>query len=71
MRKSGDMIRDEVPILYLLFLWRKPTTFGRALTYSFHISVMCEVLNEDRNQDSEVKGACSEDCATEAPIQQT
>ena len=25
-----------------------------------------EVLSEDRIQDSEVKGACSEDCATEA-----
>ena len=21
MRKSGDMIRDQVPILFLLFLW--------------------------------------------------
>ena len=46
---------------------RKPTTFGKALTYSFHMSVMSEVLSEDRTQDSEVKGACSDDCATEAP----
>ena len=46
---------------------RKPTTFGRALTYSFHMSVMSEVLSEDRTQDSEVKGACSDDCATKAP----
>ena len=39
-------------------------TFGRALTYSFHMSVMSEVLSEDRTQDSEVKG----DCANEARI---
>ena len=42
---------------------RKPTTFGGALTYSFHMSVMIEVLSEDRTQDSEVKAACSDDCA--------
>ncbi len=24
MRKSGDMIRDQVRILYLLFLWVEP-----------------------------------------------
>ena len=44
-----------------------PTTSGRALTYSFHMSVMSAILSEDRTQDSEVKGACSDDCATEAP----
>ena len=42
-------------------------TRGRALTYSFHMSVMSEVLSEDRTQDSEVKGDCSDDCTTEAP----
>jgi hypothetical protein len=30
MRKSGDMIRDQVRILYLLFLW-----FKRILTLCF------------------------------------
>ena len=46
---------------------RKPMTFGRALTYSFHMSVMSEVFREDRTQDLEVKGACSDNCTMGAP----
>ena len=54
---------------------RKPTTFGRALTDSFHVSVMHESVARIEPTISEVKGACvtiaplalGDDCATEAP----
>jgi hypothetical protein len=42
---------------------RKPTTFGRALIDSSHESV---ARIEPANSD--VKGTCSDDCATEAPF---
>ena len=41
---------------------RKPTTFGRALAYSFQRALM-----ENRTHDTEVKGARANHCATEAP----
>ena len=39
---------------------RKPTTFGRALTDESIAIIKLAI--------SEVKGACSDDCATEAPL---
>jgi hypothetical protein len=43
-------------------------TFGRAFTDSFHISVMHESVARIREPTiSEVKGECSDDCATETP----
>jgi hypothetical protein len=41
---------------------RNPTTFGRALTDSFHISGMHESVVRIEPTISEVKGACSDDC---------
>ena len=48
---------------------RKPATFVRALTYSFHMSVMSEVLSEDRAQENGLQRwkalVCSDECSTE------
>ena len=44
---------------------RKLTTFGTALTDSFHISVTHESVARIEPTISEVKGACSDDCATD------
>ena len=45
------------------FRQRKPTTFVRTLTDSFHISVMRESVARIELTISEVKAACSDDCA--------
>ena len=45
---------------------RKPTTFGRALTNSSHMSV-ASPNQWSEPTISEVKGACPDDCTTKAP----
>jgi hypothetical protein len=42
------------------------TTFGRALTDSFHMTVMHESIARIEPTISEVKGSFSDDCATKA-----
>ena len=49
---------------------RKPTTFGRVLTDSFHMNGALGLSNIDlriKPAASEVKGKRSDHCATEAP----
>jgi low affinity Fe/Cu permease len=67
---ASILLKEMRYLVYIRYPWFFLTTFGRALTSSFHIHTKCHerVRSENRTHNLEVKGHCSDEPRLIQPI---